>query len=86
MIEFNKKMAEVRGEADMAYKAAKNLQKDAATLYSKADRIWASKIVSERIRENFLKLGNVTLEPDFVNSVIDGSVESLISGDGELYC
>lgn len=77
-MDINKKMAELRTEADKSYTMAKDLKKDAAETYQKVDRMFTAKSFSEVIKKEFMRLGHVALEPDIINGAIEKSLKEYI--------
>lgn len=75
----NGKLAEIRSEADACRTASKNLSKDAASMYARADRIWAANLIAEKIRGAFYKKGPMELDPEMIDEVIDLTVEEAIN-------
>jgi hypothetical protein len=82
MLDLNKKMAELRAQADTTHRAAKDKRTEAARIYSTVDRIWAAKVVSDEIRSEFKAIGLADLEPDLIDKTIDEAVVRIVEGGG----
>lgn len=80
MNDINKRLADIRSEADASYQAAKNLQKDAGRLYSRADRLFGAKKAFEAVEAHLMSLG-FPFEPHIIRQAIDAAQEDYEASD-----
>lgn len=75
-MDIQKKLLDLRDDADVALKASKNLRTDAAKAEAAFNKWWGAKAACDAFRAELLKFGP-PIEPHIVEDIVERSLTSL---------